>query len=123
MKNKNVKERVKEFYEEHKLACNIAVGTGLIAIGSMIGWKYCYKVNGPDCIATAVLNDEMKHVLNHAFATYHGQFVSGLEFIGNEPIKLEDMGKLADVCREANCNMTQEITHIIGIGKPLVENI
>lgn len=121
MEMNSVKERVKDFYEEHKVACKVAGAAGLIAVGSVIGWKCCCKVYKHDIIAGLVLSNKGKAVLNDAFNTYNGKTISGLEIWNPEPMKLEDMGILADIAREGNCNMTQKLTHIVAIGLPLEE--
>lgn len=118
-----LKEKVKGFYEEHKVACNVAGAAGLVVIGSVIGWKCCCKAKMPDMITKVVISDDgrLKPVIVDAFETYRGKPVSCLGLYGYGPIKLEDTGKIAEIAKEAGLNMSQELTHIIGFGLPYEE--
>ena len=119
----NVKERVKGFYEEHKVACKAAGAAGLMAVGSVIGWKYCCKVSGWKPGRIVIKYDGYNRVISDALDTYKGLPSSVLAMYDrNRPIKLENMGELGDLAKEMGLDITQELTHIMAFGKPIMDN-
>ena len=124
MKTKMNKEKVKQFYEDHKALC-IGVGVGsLIFVGEIIGWKCAYKANGLKRGRHVILHDDFNRVLADASKQYKGgkcSYFYTYNDIGDS-LKINELGKLADICDKAGyVHMDQELTHIIAIGKPIVE--
>lgn len=113
-----MKGKIKKFYEEHKSECIIAGATGLFVVGSLVGWKICCKANGLKLGRCVIINDHMNEVLCNALDLYKDGS-SGFCITTDEPIKIDNLGKLSDIAKDFGFNMSQELTHFIAIGKPL----
>lgn len=123
MKIKEMKGKVKQFREEHPDLCRAIEVGGLIAVGEIIGWKLCCEQNGFKKGRNVILDDDFNRVLNHSHETYKTTGCSKLWMHNglDKGLKLTELGKLADLCEEAGLNMEQELTHIIALGKPIIE--
>lgn len=117
-----VKEKIKTFYNEHETTIKV-VGVGtLTVVGSVVGWKLCEKFHGIKVGRVVVKNDMINCVLNNAIDTYKESGCSHLVAWRDTPIKLSELGKLAELSGVVEgCKMDQELTHFILIGKPMKE--
>ena len=118
-----MKNKFKTFYEEHETMCKV-VGLGTVAVvGSVVGWKLCTKFHGFIPGRIVVKNEFINTALKHAMDTYKDSGVSHLVAWHDTPIKLGELGKLAELCKldGVDLNMNQELTHFICIGKPMMD--
>ena len=121
---KEMKGKVKKFYEDHKDGCRAVGIAGLVAAGEIIGWKLCCNAYGLKKGRNVITHDGFNHVINDAMKRYKATGCSTFYAYNdaNDSLKLSELGKLADLCREAGyVNMDQELTHIVAFGKPIIE--
>ena len=99
-------------------------GACLIAAGEIIGWKLCCSTYGLKKDRFVITNDNFNHVLHDA-AKLYGTTGCSIFYAYNDlsdSLKLTELGKLTELCEKAGyVHMDQELTHIIALGKPIIE--
>jgi hypothetical protein len=114
MNKEEIKQKVKNFYEENKLIIGYIIGGGVAIIGSELGWRLMkrkYDKKGMEIVA--IDKDIVKALADAESKKARHVYTRG----GDIELTHHELGKLSERMSEMGVPDDVKFTHFIALGK------
>lgn len=120
MKKEEMKVKVKEFTQKYEKELKFAGGTGLVILGSLVGWKACKGHYGLSNAYGIVKHEGLAEALNSVITTYpNGGNMILSDF--DVPLKISDLGALGKEIMDSGISGESGFTHFMMFGERIAK--